>query len=270
MNKNTIALLLGTVAIVSALCAGCATAPVYETSLKAVTIPASAATLTTSMSARAASDFLARQLQDCSGQISGQWGEKVHVVKDGPRYILSVHSEVFETVWSLGTTEFANHAMKDLYIIEPSAKGGSLVHVKSVSYGFFHMIARSPYDAAKRWLDGDTNCSGDDLVDDSGDAIGLQAPARAAPARMGPPGAIGRRVMVDRDLGATFGPDGRGGLLVTSVAVKGPAAKAGIHVGDVVTAVDGQPTAAYSYWGSAAALIPDGEGETVELTVVER
>jgi len=76
-------------------------------------------------------------------------------------------------------------------------------------------------------------------------------------------------VVVARDLRAWFGPGGQGGLLVTDVDKNGPAARAGIKVGDVVTAVDGQATAPYR-WESATSLITNGEGNTVRLVVLSK
>ena len=52
-------------------------------------------------------------------------------------------------------------------------------------------------------------------------------------------------------------------------AVYGPAAQAGIHVGDVIAAVDGHATAPY-IWSNAATLITGGEGETVRLAVMPK
>lgn len=82
------------------------------------------------------------------------------------------------------------------------------------------------------------------------------------------PNVAGREIVVGRDLRAWFGPGGKGGMVVTEVEKNGPAARAGIHVGDVITAVDGQPTAGYGE--SASTLITNGEGDTVRLVVLSK
>jgi hypothetical protein len=95
------------------------------------------------------------------------------------------------------------------------------------------------------------------------------APRPQPVAQVAPRGVAGREVVVNRDLRAWFGPGGEGGLLVTTVEKDGPAARAGIRVGDVITEVDGQPTAPY-LWSNAALLITNGEGNTATLTVARK
>lgn len=93
-----------------------------------------------------------------------------------------------------------------------------------------------------------------------------QSPPRAPAV---PSGVRSREIVISRDLRASFGPGGQGGLLVTGVEKGGPAARAGIRVGDVITAVDGQATAPYR-WENAAVLIMDGEGDSVRLIVASQ
>jgi C-terminal processing protease CtpA/Prc len=78
-----------------------------------------------------------------------------------------------------------------------------------------------------------------------------------------------REVVVSRDLRAWFGPGGERGLLVTTVEKDETAARAGMRIGDVITEIDGQPTAPY-LWSNAALLITNGEGGTATLTVARK
>jgi S1-C subfamily serine protease len=68
-------------------------------------------------------------------------------------------------------------------------------------------------------------------------------------------------------VGATFAPD-PDGLRVVSVEKNGPAARAGLTAGDLITDVDGKPTAPV-YWEYAAQNITNAEG-TVTLSVAGR
>lgn len=69
---------------------------------------------------------------------------------------------------------------------------------------------------------------------------------------------------LDGELAAYFGV--KSGLLVASVRPDTPAAKAGLKVGDVITAVDGKPVAAAHEL--MAALPEGGSAKDVSLTVV--
>jgi serine protease Do len=69
---------------------------------------------------------------------------------------------------------------------------------------------------------------------------------------------------LDGELAAYFGV--KNGLLVTSVRPDTPAAKAGLRVGDVITAVDGKPVALVHEL--MAALSEGGSSKDVSLTVV--
>ncbi len=79
---------------------------------------------------------------------------------------------------------------------------------------------------------------------------------------------------VDRATASRFGLTGdRSGLIVTSVASKGPASSAGIRVGDVIETVGGKRAAAGRDWlqadssrsSEAIALVRGGKTATVDV-----
>lgn len=63
-----------------------------------------------------------------------------------------------------------------------------------------------------------------------------------------------------------FGAPKNAGVLVSSVTANGPAAKAGVHVGDVITAVNGEPVA--SFHGLVNSIKETHAGDTVRIDVI--
>ena len=104
------------------------------------------------------------------------------------------------------------------------------------------------------------------------------------PLRRGPPIVEAHRDMVPRPPGAVYGKvidshraflgiesadlSAGGGALVYSTAAGGPAAKAGLRAGDIITAVDGQPTP--SAGALAAVLAGLKPGQTVPVNVTHQ
>ena len=73
-------------------------------------------------------------------------------------------------------------------------------------------------------------------------------------------------VDITSELRSHFGAPADAGLLVSKIEPDSPAARAGIQVGDVITAVDGKPLR--SSWDLRRAIAPHGKGDTANLTVV--
>jgi PDZ domain len=84
-----------------------------------------------------------------------------------------------------------------------------------------------------------------------------------APVARKPSGQTARK----RVVGASFGPHPQG-LAVLGIAKNSVAARAGLKVGDLITEIDGRPTAPI-YWEYAAALLTSG-GNTVTIEVMGR
>ena len=101
------------------------------------------------------------------------------------------------------------------------------------------------------------------------------APAQAPPAALptstalaqAPPASPTLHHAHKQAVGATFGSD-PDGLRVVSVEKYGPAARAGLTVGDLITHIDGKPTAPV-YWEYAAQNITNAKG-TVTLRIAGR
>ena len=70
------------------------------------------------------------------------------------------------------------------------------------------------------------------------------------------------------ELRVFFGAPKDEGVLVVSVEEDGPAAKAGLAVGDVVVAVDGDPVAAT--WDLVSAISPKKDGDEVQIDVFRK
>lgn len=121
-----------------------------------------------------------------------------------------------------------------------------------------------------------------DWVDDEKVEVRIVGPEVNGLAKLRPRGFLGIEITeLTPELRAHFGTPQEAGVLVASVLEDGPAAAAGVRVGDVITAIDGETVK--STWdvqsrigsldeGDLAAieLIRDGELQTVNATVEER
>lgn len=86
---------------------------------------------------------------------------------------------------------------------------------------------------------------------------------------------------LNKDLAASFGVDEDDGVLIGSVEDGGPAARAGLHPGDIVTEFNGKPTTDVKSLllavagtkpghSAAAKVVRDGKRRTLNVTVAER
>lgn len=73
-------------------------------------------------------------------------------------------------------------------------------------------------------------------------------------------------VDMTNDLRDFFGAPKDSGVLVQSIAESGPAAKAGVRVGDVITAIDGKPVD--STWDVSDTIGSKKSGESVRVDVI--
>jgi len=71
---------------------------------------------------------------------------------------------------------------------------------------------------------------------------------------------------IDRNLGTALGLEAHHGILVADVTAGGPAARAGIRRGDVITSLGGAPITSSARFRNRIAFLPPGT--TVELDVV--
>jgi S1-C subfamily serine protease len=98
-------------------------------------------------------------------------------------------------------------------------------------------------------------------LDGDGEPLGIGRSGRARR------GFIGVRPLeMTPELRAHFGAPRDAGVLVGEVDAAGPAARAGIQVGDIVTAADGEKIE--SVWDLSRAVRGKKEGETVRLDIV--
>jgi membrane-associated protease RseP (regulator of RpoE activity) len=98
------------------------------------------------------------------------------------------------------------------------------------------------------------------VVGDDGEAHTLVAPG-------GRRGYLGvHLVELTDELRRHFGAEGEAGVLVSRIEPDSPAARAGLSVGDVLVAIDGE--AVTSSWDVKRRIAPHAAGEVAELTVV--
>jgi hypothetical protein len=125
-------------------------------------IPASQNNLHTPMSVNATTKVFEERLQNCSGTISGIWGEDVVVTHQGHSVVLSLHSNTADHITTLGTSAISDHFMHGLYTISPAAGGGSVVYVKpnisALKAGGFVSPSKRALAGARNWIAGNQNC----------------------------------------------------------------------------------------------------------------
>ncbi len=82
----------------------------------------------------------------------------------------------------------------------------------------------------------------------------------------GPGGFLGVMLaQLTPELRSHFGAPEDAGVMVSKVVAESPAARAGVLVGDIITAVDGESVA--STWSLSKAIRSRGEGETITLGI---
>jgi membrane-associated protease RseP (regulator of RpoE activity) len=137
------------------------------------------------------------------------------------------------------------------------------------------LVLAIPMPAPARSSDDGRPATGFVLVDGGDDdAIQIEAPrARIAPrihvSHMLSGRYLGIRLVgITPDLRTHFGAPKDAGVLIGEVEKDSPAARAGLEVGDVLTAVDGERVA--SAWEISGAIDRKATGETVKLEIVRK
>jgi hypothetical protein len=107
------------------------------------------------------------------------------------------------------------------------------------------------------------------VVGEDGDTVEVQALPRARVHRMGGGSRLGiSLVEITPELRTHFGAPKDAGVLVGSVEKDSPASRAGIEVGDVLTAVDGEKFD--SSWELARAIRGKSAGDSVAIDVIRK
>ncbi len=116
----------------------------------------------TPMAVGAVTKLFAKNLQDCSGSISGVWGENVNVTYKGTTSTIGLESNTADKITTLGVSLISDHALKDIYTISQASNGGAVVYVKPdismLAAGGFRNPSKKALAAAHLWLAGDSSC----------------------------------------------------------------------------------------------------------------
>jgi len=132
--------------------------------------------------------------------------------------------------------------------INPGNSGGALVDVEGLVIGIPTLAATDPE------------------LGGSAPGIGFALPSNLVKDIAGQIVADGKVVDSHRAyLGVTVG-DATNGVVVASVTTGGPAAKAGIHIGDLIVSVDGQPTSTTALLSEVLAELKPGQTVPVAVT----
>ena len=132
--------------------------------------------------------------------------------------------------------------------INPGNSGGALVDVEGLVIGIPTLAATDPE------------------LGGSAPGIGFALPSNLVKDIAGQIVADGKVVDPHRAyLGVTVG-DATNGVVVASVTTGGPAAKAGIHIGDLIVSVDGQPTSTTALLSEVLAELKPGQTVPVAVT----
>jgi putative serine protease PepD len=132
--------------------------------------------------------------------------------------------------------------------INPGNSGGALVDIEGRVIGIPTLAATDPQ------------------LGGSAPGIGFALPSNLVKDIAGQITANGKVTNSHRAyLGVTVG-DATNGVLVASVTPGGPAAKAGIHVGDLITSVDAKPTSTTALLSAVLAQLNPGQNVPVAVT----
>ena len=132
--------------------------------------------------------------------------------------------------------------------INPGNSGGALVDVEGLVIGIPTLAATDPE------------------LGGSAPGIGFALPSNLVKDIAGQIVADGKVVDSHRAyLGVTVG-DATNGVVVASVTTGGPPAKAGIHIGDLIVSVDGQPTSTTALLSEVLAELKPGQTVPVAVT----